>query len=482
MKFKKIIFVSILIAIFAIGAVSAADDIDALAVEDTGDDAFVESPLDENVVEIQTVDEDVVEVEENMDDLSYPSTDLDSLNNLTPEDFNVTFPTTEFDLDKEDQAIITYFTPEGITQYSSDIVVYYGEGEFDSRVIQMELADVGAYKNIKWGDLYIWDAGVYNLTVYYSYGLTDFLELGRATINVTNNHESTADDIIFIYNYVTNGMDEDCLAEVYDDEVGGLNGVVTAYANGTQIYTKSYSNYNRGGPIHAKDLAGSFNGVYNIKVEYKRADGKVFEISKMVYFDNVVGGESISTKIIVKPASLSMAYVTNKALVATLTDANGKPIKDVDVYVDVMGVSYPIKTDKNGQVKQSLSSLPPKTSHVIKFTFKETASYKASSAKATVKVTKATPKLTAKAKTFKKSAKTKNYAVTLKTNTNKVMKSAKLTLKVNGKTYSATTNAKGQATFKITKLTKKGTFSATVKYAGNNYYSSKTVKVKIAIK
>ena len=66
--------------------------------------------------------------------------------------------------------------------------------------------------------------------------------------------------------------------------------------------------------------------------------------------------------------------------------------------------------------------------------------------------------------------------------TNKVMKNTKLTLKVNGKTYSATTNAKGQATFKITKLTKKGKFTAVVNFAANKYYTAKTVKPKIIVK
>lgn len=57
----------------------------------------------------------------------------------------------------------------------------------------------------------------------------------------------------------------------------------------------------------------------------------------------------------------------------------------------------------------------------------------------------------------------------------------KVTLKVKGKTYKATTNSKGKATFKITKLTKKGTYNAKVKYAGNAYYKSvfKSVKIKI---
>jgi hypothetical protein len=473
MKFKKIMLIALLLlAVLTIGAASAADDVDVLAVEDAGDEAIVEAP----------VDEDVVEAEESSDDLSYPETVSDDTYDMTPEDFNVTFPTTEFDMDKGNPVVVKYFNPEGIHQYSSDLVVYYGEGDFDCVTIPMNITDVGTYKNLTWRDLYNREPGVYDLRVYYAEGMRDFLELGRATLNVTYNHEYTADEFIYIYDYVGNGEDEDCLAEIYDDEIRGLDGVVTAYANGNQIYSKSHSKSTRGGPIHANDLAGYFNGTYNIKVEYKRTDGKVFTVSKEVYFDNIVGGESISTKIAVNPTSVSIAYGTNKAVVATLTDANGNPIKGVDVYVGVMGMSYPLKTDKNGQVKQSLSSLPPKTSHVVTFTFKETAPYKGSSAKATVKVTKATPKLTATKKTFKKSVKTKKYTVTLKTNTNKVIKNAKVKLTVNKKTYTLKTKNNGKVTFKITNLKKKGSFKATVKFAGNSYYKAVSKTVKITVK
>ena len=62
------------------------------------------------------------------------------------------------------------------------------------------------------------------------------------------------------------------------------------------------------------------------------------------------------------------------------------------------------------------------------------------------------------------------------------MKNVKLTLKVNKKIYKAKTNKKGKATFKITKLTKKGKFTAVVKFAGNKYYYAKTVKPKITVK
>lgn len=62
------------------------------------------------------------------------------------------------------------------------------------------------------------------------------------------------------------------------------------------------------------------------------------------------------------------------------------------------------------------------------------------------------------------------------------MKNTKVYLKINKKTYTANTNAKGQATFKITKLTKKGTFKATVTYKGSAYYNKVTKNVKIKIK
>ena len=62
------------------------------------------------------------------------------------------------------------------------------------------------------------------------------------------------------------------------------------------------------------------------------------------------------------------------------------------------------------------------------------------------------------------------------------MNKVKVTIKVNGKTYTAVTNKNGKATFKITKLTKKGTFKSVITYKGNSLYKkvTKTVKIKIS--
>ena len=96
-------------------------------------------------------------------------------------------------------------------------------------------------------------------------------------------------------------------------------------------------------------------------------------------------------------------------------------------------------------------------------------------------VTKKSTKLTAPKKTFK--AKTKTKKIKIKLTTGKTpIKNKKITLKVKGKTYIAITNKKGIATFKITKLTKKGTFKYTVKFAGDKSYKAVSKNGKIKIK
>ena len=171
--------------------------------------------------------------------------------------------------------------------------------------------------------------------------------------------------------------------------------------------------------------------------------------------------------------NLTKTYGNTNKLVVNLMDSKGKAIANVVVNLNINNKVTPIKTNANGQATMAFSQAPG--TYYAKITY---PGAKGITAKITVK--KASPKITAKAKTFKRTLKTKKYSITLKNNKNKVMKNTKVTIKVNGKTYSAKTNSKGVATFKITKLTKKGSFKATVTYAGSKYYNkvTKTVTIK----
>ena len=189
--------------------------------------------------------------------------------------------------------------------------------------------------------------------------------------------------------------------------------------------------------------------------------------------------ETIKTTIIA--SEVTTVYNCGKYLVVSLKDQNGNILTGVSFTVEINGKNNVIKTNELGQAKLSTNNLAPKT-YTAKITFNGTEKYLNATKSVKVVVKKATPKLTAKAKTFKKSVKTKKYKVTLKTNKNKVMKKVKLTLKVGKKTYAAKTNKKGVATFKITKLTKKGKYTATIKYKGSKYYKKLTKKAKITIK
>ncbi|WP_458403502.1 transglutaminase domain-containing protein [Methanobrevibacter sp.] len=72
------------------------------------------------------------------------------------------------------------------------------------------------------------------------------------------------------------------------------------------------------------------------------------------------------------------------------------------------------------------------------------------------------------------------FKVTLKDSNGKTLSSQKISLKVNGKTYSATTNSKGIAEIKTAALAV-GTYTVAITYAGNGNYSSASLSKKVKV-
>ena len=270
--------------------------------------------------------------------------------------------------------------------------------------------------------------------------------------------------------------------------------VTTTYNNGKNIVITLKDS--EGNPVSGVSVTVDLNGAKNyttdkngqLKVAVGKLVPKTYTAKISFAGDDLYNGSSATAKVTINKintkltaAKVTATYNVNKYLIITLKDASGNPLAKKKITVKVGSIAKNLTTNSSGKVAVLISKLVPKT-YTASISFAGDSYYNKSSAKATVVVKKATPKLTASAKTFKVKVKTKKYTITLKNNKGAVMKSTKVTLKVNGKTYTVKTNSKGVATFKITNLKKKGTFTAVVTYAGSKYYNKVTKKPKITVK
>ena len=262
------------------------------------------------------------------------------------------------------------------------------------------------------------------------------------------------------------------------NSIYGENVVVNVTASENGLITVKVGEFVKNINVETNKLTSVNFGVidvnlYDVNVSFNA--GSNFKLSSVK--DSLIVSKAKSK---ITSVELTTVYNGGKYLIATLTDDQGNVIVGSSVSINLNGPKSFI-ADANGQVKFLTNDLYP-NSYVATITFNGNNNYEKSTDTVKVTVKKATPKITAKSKTFKKSVKTKMYTITLKNNLNKVMKNTKVSIKVNKKTYTAKTNKKGVATFKITKLTKKGTFKSVITYNGDKYYNKLTKTVKIKIK
>ncbi|MDO5814510.1 MAG: hypothetical protein Q4Q18_02635, partial [Methanobrevibacter sp.] len=187
---------------------------------------------------------------------------------------------------------------------------------------------------------------------------------------------------------------------------------------------------------------------------------------------------NIVVKSTISVSDLNKVYGDNNNLMVTFRDGNGKVIANTNLKVTLNGNTFMIITNANGQATIPVNLVPNTYTATISYVGDY---YSSSSITTTIVVKKANPKRIASNKKFKLKVKKKKYSITLKDNLGRAIKGAKVTVKIKKKTYIATTNAKGKATFKL-KLKKKGNYKATINFAGNAYYNKVSKKVKITVK
>ena len=166
-----------------------------------------------------------------------------------------------------------------------------------------------------------------------------------------------------------------------------------------------------------------------------------------------------------------------------LVDGDGNPLKNTPMLIGFNGVIYDerngIVTDENGYAKLQIN-LGYAGDYTFAICFLGNDSYNASFTVAKITVKAQAPKLTVPNKSYKATAKTKAVTATFKTVKGTPIPNAKISFTVNGKTYSAKTDAKGVVKVNVS-LTKKGTYTCTAKFAGSATYKATSTKFKLTI-
>ena len=333
--------------------------------------------------------------------------------------------------------------------------------------------------------------------------------LNTASGNGGAMYEGTAINCTFINNHATNGGSIAYNGIIHNAIVvsdGGVDYYNTVILNPTISAVKSTS-YNYGDKVLVS--FGNLNG-YEIGVPI---DVNIYQSGKLVKSTTLSSGSyltlnlnpgsydvvfsvrdssykisSVTAKISINKlstsidaSSMSAQYNSNTYLYITLKDGAGRAVKNAKVTVSITGkTTQTYTTDSNGKIKISTNGWSLKT-YTVTMIYKGDSSYYNAAPQKIVKITvvKATPSITASSKTFNVKTYTKYFYITLKDKKGSVMKSKKVTLKVNGRYYYGTTNSNGVATFKITKLTSKGKFTAVITYAGSSYYNKVSKSVYI---
>ena len=164
----------------------------------------------------------------------------------------------------------------------------------------------------------------------------------------------------------------------------------------------------------------------------------------------------------------------------SLLDEDKNPLANKFIQIGFNGRIYNRTTNATGGAKLQINLKNPFV-YTFAICYLGDDDYKGSFEVSKITVLKKNTTLSTSSKTYKSTAKTKSLSATLKDNRNNPVAHMKITFTVNGKTYSAKTDSKGMVTVNVS-LSKKGTYSFTVKFAGDEYYNAVTKSGKITIK
>ena len=257
---------------------------------------------------------------------------------------------------------------------------------------------------------------------------------------------------------------------------------ITKYYKGSQKYTATFYDAN-GAALANSDVIITVNGQnYNKKTDGNGIASLDINLKPGTYdvvAKNPVTGYNQTNKFTIlstiSAKDISKVYTDGKKFYATFLKSNGKALAKKTVKFKINGKTYKVKTNNKGVASLSLKTLKKGTHKIISYnTDGLTKTNK-------VKVVKSVKtSLTAKAYTFLKKDSKKIKVQLLNAFGYAPSKGKIVKFKVNGKTYSAKTNAKGIATLKLPSL-KEGVYTVKYSFSKSGFYKASSTKGKLTI-
>ena len=227
------------------------------------------------------------------------------------------------------------------------------------------------------------------------------------------------------------------------------------------------------------DFSNPYNASSNIIVKENTSSQTPVIVENNTTPDKLNVSIIVSSKVTYPAADIS-AGEKGGFLYVTLKDENNNLLADKTLQIALNGKIYNTTTDKDGKAGLQIS-LNNADTFTCALSFQGDSNYNASP------LTLSVLTISKKSTSLKATVKSNKVSITLKTSKNKydgktyLAKGKKITLKINGKTYSGKTNTKGIVKFTV-KITKKGIYTAKIKFNGDNTYKSSSKSIKIKIK
>ena len=257
---------------------------------------------------------------------------------------------------------------------------------------------------------------------------------------------------------------------------------ITKYYKGSTQYTATFLDEN-GNPLANTNVKITANGVtYTKKTNAQGVASLPINLKPGTYkvvAENPATGYKLTTtfKIVstISASDISKVYTDGRKFTAKFYKSNGKVLANKNIKFKINGKTYKVKTNSNGVASLSLTSLKKGTYKIVSYNTDGLTQTN------TVKVVKSTTSsLTASNYVFLKSD-TKTIKVKLLNKFGYAPGKGKvIKFTVNGKSYTAKTNANGIAKLKLPSLAK-GVYTVKYAFSGNSFYKASSTSSKVTI-